>query len=45
MTNPDDSIEAFAILGDDNNKIEKEIETLERELGSKEERLFSRICG
>jgi len=37
MTNPDDSIEAFAILGDDNNKIEKEIETLERELGSKEE--------
>ena len=37
ITNPDDSIEPFAILGDDNNKIEKEIETLESELGSKEE--------
>lgn len=37
ITNPDDSIEPFAILGDDNNKIEEEIETLEAELGSKEE--------
>lgn len=37
ITNPDDSIEAFAILGDDNNKIEKKIEALETELGSKEE--------
>jgi len=37
ITNPDDSIEPFAILGDDNNKIEKEIEALEAELGSKEE--------
>ena len=37
ITNPDDSIEPFAILGDDNNKIEKEIEALEEELGSKEE--------
>lgn len=37
ITNPDDSIEPFAILGDDNNKIEKEIESLESELGSKEE--------
>jgi len=37
ITNPDDSIEPFAILGDDNNKIEKEIEALESELGSKEE--------
>ncbi|HML78988.1 AAA family ATPase [Geobacter sulfurreducens] len=36
ITNPDDSIEPFAILGDDNNKIEKEIETLESELGSNE---------
>lgn len=36
ITNPDDSIEPFAILGDDNNKIEKEIEALESELGSKE---------
>jgi len=35
ITNPDDSIEPFAILGDDNNKIEKEIEALETELGSK----------
>ncbi|MCV5887292.1 AAA family ATPase, partial [Escherichia coli] len=34
ITNPDDSIEPFAILGDDNNKIEKEIEALEVELGS-----------
>ncbi|MES9977464.1 MAG: AAA family ATPase, partial [Candidatus Thiodiazotropha sp. 6PLUC5] len=37
ITNPDDSVEPFAILGDDNNKIEKEIEALESELGSKEE--------
>lgn len=37
ITNPDDSIEPFAILGDDNNKIEGEIEALEVELGSKEE--------
>lgn len=37
ITNPDDNIEPFAILGDDNNKIEKEIETLEADLGSKEE--------
>ena len=34
ITNPDDSVEPFAILGDDNNKIEKEIEALEAELGS-----------
>lgn len=34
ITNPDDSIEPFAILGDDNNKIEREIEALEGELGS-----------
>lgn len=37
ITNPDDSIEPFAVLGDDNNKIEEEIETLQAELGSKEE--------
>jgi len=37
ITNPDDSIEPFAILGDDNNKLEVEIETFEAELGSKEE--------
>lgn len=37
ISNPDDSIEPFAILGDDNNKIEKEIEALESALGSKEE--------
>ena len=37
ITNPDDSIEPFAILGDDNNKIEKEIEELESELGSNDE--------
>lgn len=34
ITNPNDSIEPFAILGDDNNKIAKEIEALEAELGS-----------
>ena len=34
ITNPDDSIEPFAILGDDNNKIEQEIKILEMELGS-----------
>lgn len=37
ITNPDDSVEPFAILGDDNNKIEIEIEAIEAELGSKEE--------
>lgn len=37
ISNPDDCIESFAILGDDNNKIEKEIEELEEELGSKKE--------
>ena len=37
ITNPDDNIEPFAILGDDNNKIEKEIEELENELGSNDE--------
>lgn len=37
ISNPDDNIEPFAILGDDNNKIEKEIEALEGEIGSKED--------
>ncbi|ALM52973.1 AAA family ATPase [Halomonas huangheensis] len=37
ITNPDDSIEPFAILGDDNNKVEKEIKEIEAELGSSEE--------
>lgn len=37
ITNPDDSIEPFAILGDYNNKIEIEIEELELELGSNEQ--------
>jgi wobble nucleotide-excising tRNase len=36
ITNPDDSVEPFAILGDDNNKIEKEIAVLDAELGSNE---------
>lgn len=36
IINPDDNIESFAILGDDNNKIEKEIEILKSELGSQE---------
>ena len=33
ISNPDDDIEPFAILGDDNNKIENEIKVLEAELG------------
>lgn len=37
ISNPDENIEPFAILGDDNNKIEQEIEKLEAELGSKGE--------
>lgn len=37
ISNPDENIEPFAILGDDNNKIEQEIEALEAELGSKDE--------
>lgn len=37
ITNPDDSIEPFAILGEDNNKIEQEIEALEKELGAQEQ--------
>ncbi|MCF6281196.1 MAG: AAA family ATPase [Candidatus Polarisedimenticolaceae bacterium] len=37
ISNPDESIESFAILGDDNNKIEQEIEALGAELGSNEE--------
>lgn len=37
ITNPDDSIEPFAILGENNNKIEMEIEALESELGSNED--------
>lgn len=36
MSNPDDSIEPFAILGDENNKIEQEIAVIEEELGSNE---------
>lgn len=36
IANPNDSIEPFAILGDDNNKIEKEIEALEAQLGTNE---------
>lgn len=36
IADPDESIEPFAIFGEDNNKIEQEIETLEKELGSKE---------
>lgn len=37
ITNPNESIVPFAILGDDNNKIEEEIKTLENKLGSQEE--------
>jgi wobble nucleotide-excising tRNase len=37
ITNPDDNIEPFAILGEDNNKIEQEIGALEKELGAQEQ--------
>jgi len=37
ISNPDESIKSFAILGEDNNVIEDEIKTLKAELGSKEE--------
>lgn len=37
IVDPDASIEPFAILGDDNNKIEEEIKSLESELGINEE--------
>lgn len=37
ITNPDENIESFAILGDDNNIIEEEIAELELKLGSNEE--------
>src|SRR5690554_362426 len=36
ITNPDEHIESFAILGDDNNKIEEEIAELELKHGSDE---------
>jgi wobble nucleotide-excising tRNase len=34
ISNPEDSIESFAILGEDNNKIESEIAVLESNLGT-----------
>lgn len=34
ITNPDDNIEPFALIGDDNIKLEGEIETLNNEIGS-----------
>lgn len=37
IANPEDSIEPFAILGEENNRIEEEIKVLEGQLGSKEE--------
>lgn len=37
ISNPEESIESFAILGDDNNKIEMEISELNSELGTNEE--------
>jgi wobble nucleotide-excising tRNase len=36
ITNPNESIKSFAILGDDNNKLELEIKKMELELGSEE---------
>lgn len=37
ITNPDESITSFAILGESNNRIEKEIEAIDSELGSDQE--------
>ncbi|MCY3986428.1 MAG: AAA family ATPase [Candidatus Dadabacteria bacterium] len=37
VSDPDDGIEPFAILGEDNNKIQREIRELESELGSNDE--------
>ena len=37
IIDPDASIKSFAMLGDYNNKIEEEIKTLEKELGTNEE--------
>ena len=37
ITDPAESVEPFAIFGEDNNKIEQEIEALEKELGSNED--------
>jgi len=36
IEHPDESIKSFAILGDDNNKLEQEIEAKEQELGTEE---------
>jgi wobble nucleotide-excising tRNase len=37
ISNPDDTIEPFAILGDDNNILEQKIAAIESEVGSNEE--------
>ena len=37
IADPNESIEPFAIIGEDNNKVEQEIEVLEKDLGSNEE--------
>ncbi len=37
ITDPDDSIKAFAILGSDNSRIEEEIKKIQKELGLEEE--------
>lgn len=36
ISNPDEDIEPFAVLGENNNKLEAEIHALEQELGSEE---------
>jgi len=37
ITNPDEEIESFAVLGDDNNEIEKQIDKIKDELGKNKE--------
>ena len=44
IIDPDDNIEAFAILGSDNSRIEKEIKKLEDELGSEEKGKETGLC-
>ena len=41
INDPEESIEAFAILGEDNNKLNREVERLEAEIGSDDDEKFT----
>lgn len=43
IVNPEEDIEPFAVLGADNNKLESEIQELEKELGSEEQSKETRL--